>query len=111
MPRTFVLPDLGEGLTEAVIVRWLVQEGDTVAVDQPVVEVETNKAVVEVPSPSAGTIATLHRRPGEAVAVGMPLLSFATTETDAPDVDATSSRQIDVLVGFGPTSRSACSPG
>lgn len=106
VPRTFVLPDLGEGLTEAVIVRWLVQEGDTVAVDQPVVEVETNKAVVEVPSPSAGTIAALHRQPGEAVAVGTPLLSFVTTGADAPDADAPVGGQIDVLVGFGPTSRS-----
>jgi 2-oxoisovalerate dehydrogenase E2 component (dihydrolipoyl transacylase) len=102
MRRTFVLPDLGEGLTEAVIVRWLVQEGDAVAVDQPVVEVETNKAVVEVPSPSAGTIVALHGQPGEAVAVGAPLLSFVTTGADTPDTDASIDEQIDVLVGFGP---------
>ena len=49
----FKLPDLGEGLTEAEIVRWLVQVGDVVAVDQPVVEVETAKASVEVPAPTA----------------------------------------------------------
>ena len=55
MSNTFLLPDLGEGLTEADIVRWLVAEGDTVAVDQPMVEVETAKALVEVPSPYAGT--------------------------------------------------------
>ena len=62
--RDFLLPDLGEGLTEAEIVRWLVAEGDVVAVDQSVVEVETAKSLVEVPSPFAGRIVTLHGAPG-----------------------------------------------
>ena len=61
--QTFLLPDLGEGLTEAEIVRWLVAEGDAVAVDQAVVEVETAKSIVEVPSPYAGTGRDAARRP------------------------------------------------
>ncbi|MFI8102800.1 dihydrolipoamide acetyltransferase family protein [Streptomyces sp. NPDC086023] len=73
----FLLPDLGEGLTEAEVVRWLVAEGDAVAVDQPVVEVETAKATVEVPSPYAGRVATLHAAEGAVVEVGRPLISFA----------------------------------
>ncbi|MGM7666487.1 dihydrolipoamide acetyltransferase family protein [Microbacterium sp. A93] len=73
--RTFLLPDLGEGLTEADIVRWLVAAGDTVAVDQPIAEVETAKSLVEVPSPFAGTVATLHAEAGTTLEVGKPLLS------------------------------------
>lgn len=71
----FTLPDLGEGLTEAELVSWLVAEGDTVVVDQPVAEVETAKSVVEVPSRFAGTVAVLHGRPGEVLDVGAPFLS------------------------------------
>ncbi|WMY79268.1 dihydrolipoamide acetyltransferase family protein [Citricoccus sp. I39-566] len=73
--RTFLLPDLGEGLTEADIVRWLVAAGDTVAVDQPIAEVETAKSLVEVPCPFAGTVATLHAEAGTTLEVGLPLLS------------------------------------
>jgi len=68
----FLLPDLGEGLTEAEIVTWHVQAGDTVTVDQPIVEVETAKAVVEVPVPFAGRVTALHGQPGDVVAVGEP---------------------------------------
>ncbi|HVM20564.1 MAG TPA: biotin/lipoyl-containing protein, partial [Egibacteraceae bacterium] len=67
--KDFLLPDLGEGLTEGEIVSWLVSVGDTVEVDQPVAEVETAKAVVEVPSPFAGTVVALHGEPGEEVEV------------------------------------------
>ncbi|WP_394248310.1 dihydrolipoamide acetyltransferase family protein [Arthrobacter pityocampae] len=73
--QVFALPDLGEGLTEAELVSWLVAEGDTVAVDQPIAEVETAKSVVEVPSPFAGTVAVLHGRPGQVLDVGAPFLS------------------------------------
>jgi pyruvate dehydrogenase E2 component (dihydrolipoamide acetyltransferase) len=72
----FKLPDLGEGLPDAEIVSWHVAEGDHVVVDQPLVAVETAKAVVEIPSPQAGRIAQLLVRPGERVAVGSPLLLF-----------------------------------
>ena len=77
----FLLPDLGEGLTEAEIVTWHVQAGDTVTVDQPIVEVETAKAVVEVPVPFAGRVAALHGQPGDVVAVGQPLVTVDTVET------------------------------
>lgn len=72
----FNLPDLGEGLQEAEIVRWHVAIGDTVEVDDPLVAMETAKAVVEVPSPLAGRIAALHGKPGDTVAVGTPLVDF-----------------------------------
>jgi pyruvate dehydrogenase E2 component (dihydrolipoamide acetyltransferase) len=73
--RIFLLPDLGEGLTDASVVQWLVAEGDVVAVDQPVVEVETAKSVVEVPSPYAGRVSTLHAAEGETIDVGKPLIT------------------------------------
>jgi 2-oxoisovalerate dehydrogenase E2 component (dihydrolipoyl transacylase) len=73
---TFNLPDLGEGLQEAEIVSWHVAEGDHVVTDQPLVSVETEKAVVEIPSPQAGHIERLLARPGERMKVGAPLLTF-----------------------------------
>jgi len=72
----FALPDLGEGLREAEIVAWHVAEGDHVVVDQPLVSVETEKAVVEVPSPQAGRIAQLLAKPGDRVKVGAPIVVF-----------------------------------
>ena len=88
----FLLPDLGEGLTEAEIVTWHVQTGDTVTVDQPIAEVETAKAVVEVPVPFAGRVTALHGQPGDVVAVGEPLLTVDTAESG------------NVLVGYGTSS-------
>ncbi len=90
MPE-FRLPDLGEGLTDASIVEWLVSPGDTVRVDQPVVDVETAKARVEVPSPFAGVVSALHGEVGDTVAVGAPLVTI-----DEPSDDSGS-----VLVGYG----------
>ena len=78
----FLLPDLGEGLTEAEIVTWRVQAGDVVAVDQTVVEVETAKAVVEVPVPFAGRVTALHGEPGDVLAVGAPLITVAGADTE-----------------------------
>jgi pyruvate dehydrogenase E2 component (dihydrolipoamide acetyltransferase) len=72
----FNLPDLGEGLQEAEIVSWHVAEGDHVVADQPLVSVETEKAVVEIPSPKAGHVARLEAKVGARVKVGAPLLSF-----------------------------------
>ena len=74
--RVFALPDLGEGLDEGEIVSWLVTEGDEVTLNQPLVEVETAKATVEIPSPYAGRIAKLHGGAGDAVPVGAPLVTF-----------------------------------
>ncbi|WP_091122763.1 dihydrolipoamide acetyltransferase family protein [Nocardioides terrae] len=78
--QTFLLPDLGEGLTEAEIVRWFVTEGQEVAIDETIVEVETAKSIVEVPSPFAGIVVTLHAAEGESLAVGRPLLTVGATE-------------------------------
>ncbi|MYS74240.1 2-oxo acid dehydrogenase subunit E2, partial [Streptomyces sp. SID5926] len=73
----FKLPDLGEGLTEAEIVRWLVEVGDVVAVDQPVVEVETAKAMVEVPCPYGGVVTARFGEEGTELPVGAPLVTVA----------------------------------
>ncbi|KRE74485.1 dihydrolipoamide acetyltransferase family protein [Arthrobacter sp. Soil762] len=74
-PKVFLLPDLGEGLTEAELVNWLVSVGDEIRVDQPIAEVETAKSMVEVPSPYAGTVTVLHGEPGQTLDVGKPLIS------------------------------------
>ncbi|GAA1789771.1 2-oxo acid dehydrogenase subunit E2 [Pseudarthrobacter sulfonivorans] len=96
--QVFMLPDLGEGLTEAELINWLVAVGDEIRVDQPIAEVETAKSVVEVPSPYAGTVAQLHGEPGQTLDVGKPLISVArVASTDdaapapSPDGNAASS--------------------
>lgn len=94
----FLLPDLGEGLTEAAIVDWRVKVGDTVAVDQVVVEVETAKAAVEVPVPFAGVVSALHGEPGQLLPVGAPLLSVGGFAE--PGV-TTSAGSGNVLIGYG----------
>jgi 2-oxoisovalerate dehydrogenase E2 component (dihydrolipoyl transacylase) len=85
--RVFALPDLGEGLEEGEIVSWLVAEGDEVELNQPLVEVETAKATVEIPSPFAGTVTKLHAGAGDAVAVGAPLVTFGETMPGAREGD------------------------
>ncbi|MAP64843.1 MAG: dihydrolipoamide acyltransferase [Microbacterium sp.] len=91
MTRQFLLPDLGEGLPEAEIVQWHVAEGDTVTLNQTLAEVETAKAVVEIPSPFAGVVRTLHAREGELVEVGAPLVSVdPQTGSETPSGDDTS---------------------
>lgn len=98
--REFVLPDLGEGLTEAEIVRWLVRVGEVVAVDQPVVEVETAKAVVEVPCPYGGVVTARFGEEGEELGVGRPLLTVAVgASEDSPS--GSDSGSGNVLVGYG----------
>src|SRR5437899_5230202 len=82
MARAFVLPDLGEGLTEAEIRQVLVREGDVVREDAPLLEVETDKATVEIPSPMAGRVEKIHVQPGQTVKVGQVLVEFA--EAGAP---------------------------
>ncbi len=84
--RVFTMPDLGEGLEEGEIVAWLVEVGDTVALNQPLVEVETAKAAVEIPSPFAGVVTELHGAPGGSIPVGAPLVTFDGGEAPAPDV-------------------------
>ena len=75
--REFKLPDLGEGLTDGEVVRWLVAEGDAITLNQPIVEIETAKAVVEIPAPYAGTVVKLHAGEGS-LEVGAPLISVDT---------------------------------
>jgi pyruvate dehydrogenase E2 component (dihydrolipoamide acetyltransferase) len=98
MSKVFRLPDLGEGLTEAALIRWLVAPGDTVRVDQPIAEVETAKSVVELPSPFAGTVEALHGAEGDTLQVGAPLLEVAEEE------GATGSGN--VLIGYGTSGHS-----
>jgi pyruvate dehydrogenase E2 component (dihydrolipoamide acetyltransferase) len=76
----FLLPDLGEGLSEAEVIAWHVKPGDQVKVDQVIVEVETAKAVVEVPVPFAGVVTTLHAAPGTVVSVGEPLITVTADD-------------------------------
>jgi 2-oxoisovalerate dehydrogenase E2 component (dihydrolipoyl transacylase) len=106
MPKVleFKLPDLGEGLTEAEIVRWLVAVGDVVAVDQPVVEVETAKAMVEVPCPYGGVVTARFGEEGTELPVGAPLLTVAVGpvhEEDAVEEVESSEYSGNVLVGYG----------
>jgi pyruvate dehydrogenase E2 component (dihydrolipoamide acetyltransferase) len=88
MAREFRLPDIGEGLTEAEIVRWLVAVGESVEADQPIVEVETDKAVVEIPSPFAGVVLSHGGAEGDVIEVGEVLVTIGEpgeAETPAPD--------------------------
>jgi pyruvate dehydrogenase E2 component (dihydrolipoamide acetyltransferase) len=87
----FKLPDLGEGLTEAEIVRWLVSVGDVVAIDQPVVEVETAKAMVEVPCPYGGVVTARFGDEGTELPVGAPLITVAVGAVEATGADGSAS--------------------
>ncbi|MFD8407404.1 dihydrolipoamide acetyltransferase family protein [Streptomyces anulatus] len=91
----FKLPDLGEGLTEAEIVRWLVEVGDVVAIDQPVVEVETAKAMVEVPCPYGGVVTARFGEEGTELPVGAPLLTVAVGAPEGLDLSGASPSSAD----------------
>ena len=88
MGREFRLPDIGEGLTEAEIVRWLVAEGESVKADQPIVEVETDKAVVEIPSPYAGVVERHGGAEGETLEVGSILVVISDANDMSQDQSA-----------------------
>ncbi|WP_104081836.1 dihydrolipoamide acetyltransferase family protein [Cryobacterium sp. Y11] len=127
MSREFLLPDLGEGLTEAEIVAWLVAPGDTIVIDQAVVEVESAKSIVELPSPYGGVVASLFGEPGQVIHAGQVLLTVVDSTADvaasaaptgsagsadaavsAPDTasiaaSATAEGSGAVLVGYGTT--------
>ncbi len=83
-PNIFILPDLGEGLEEAELIKWTVKEGDTVGELEVIAEMETDKALVEVPSPRAGTIKTLHGNDGDTIKVGAPFVTYEGGPDDAP---------------------------
>ncbi|MEV4666623.1 dihydrolipoamide acetyltransferase family protein [Microbacterium sp. LWO12-1.2] len=110
--HVFRLPDLGEGLTEAGLVQWLVAVGDTIATDQPIAEVETAKSVVELPSPFAGIVTALHGEAGDTIDVGAPVLEVADaapTSTAQNEVEHEAYREEEragsgnVLIGYGTT--------
>ena len=122
MTIDFRLPDLGEGLPEAELVHWLVAEGDTVALNQTIAEVETAKAIVELPSPHAGVVTSLHAAAGDVVEVGAVLISFdiAGEEPTAPGAEPASragaepsaeeNRAQPNLVGYGAAPRGSARP-
>ncbi|HKV85539.1 MAG TPA: dihydrolipoamide acetyltransferase family protein [Ktedonobacterales bacterium] len=97
----FLLPDLGEGLEEAQVVQWLVQVGDAVTLNQPICQVETAKALVDIPSPFAGTVTALHAQPGDTVPVGTPLLTIADAAATSGNGSAEDGGHGPVLVGYG----------
>jgi pyruvate dehydrogenase E2 component (dihydrolipoamide acetyltransferase) len=109
--QTFLLPDVGEGLTEAEIVSWRVAPGDAVAVNDVLVEIETAKSLVELPSPFAGVVGDLLAGEGETVAVGAPIITIASADASAPPATAGQSEHGEpheaaagegaVLVGYG----------
>ncbi|MET4589340.1 dihydrolipoamide acetyltransferase family protein [Arthrobacter sp. 754] len=107
--QVFLLPDLGEGLTEAELLNWLVAVGDEIRVDQPIAEVETAKSVVEVPSPYAGTVTVLHGEPGQTLEVGKPFISVAPVGAPVPAAEAAADTYREeekagsgnVLIGYG----------
>ncbi|MGZ9932177.1 dihydrolipoamide acetyltransferase family protein [Streptomyces sp. NC-S4] len=110
MPQVmeFKLPDLGEGLTEAEIVRWLVAVGDVVAIDQPVVEVETAKAMVEVPCPYGGVVTARFGEEGTELPVGAPLITVAVGASSLPEAPAAQAAEAEgagnvprPLIGYG----------
>jgi 2-oxoisovalerate dehydrogenase E2 component (dihydrolipoyl transacylase) len=80
----FLLPDVGEGLTEAEIVSWKVKTGDVVEVNQVLVEIETAKSLVELPSPFAGTVSAILVAEGDTVDVGTPIITVGTSSAKAP---------------------------
>ncbi|MFJ2158782.1 dihydrolipoamide acetyltransferase family protein [Streptomyces sp. NPDC087856] len=104
-PQQFLLPDVGEGLTEAEILAWSVRPGDIVEVNQIIVEVETAKAAVELPSPYAGVVSALHAEVGDLLPVGRPLITIDTDapgEPDGPTGVRPEPQQAELLVGYGP---------
>src|SRR3954469_12534085 len=88
-PNDFCLPDVGEGLEEAELIEWCVHVGDRVAENDTLAKMETAKALVEVPSPRAGVIATLHGKAGQCVKVGAPLVTYREESVAAksPEVE------------------------
>ena len=107
--KQFLLPDPGEGLVEAEIVSWRVQPGDQVAINDVVVEVETSKSIVELPSPYAGTVKELLVPEGQLVEVGTPIISIddGTAASDPPADQDQDGERVANLVGYGPKASSS----
>lgn len=126
--RVFRLPDLGEGLTEAGLVQWLVAVGDTIVTDQAIAEVETAKSIVELPSPFAGVVTALHGEPGETIDVGAPVLEVSEAAIPASEAESAGHSTSDavehrayreeeragsgnVLIGYGTAERATSGRG
>ena len=108
MSRPFVLPDLGEGLTEAEIKAVLVHEGDVIQEDAPLLEVETDKAQVEIPSPMSGRVEKIHVQPGQTVKVGAVLVTFADADGGAaPGVAAAVTVKVAAVAPIAPAAAKA----
>ncbi|MGD9430865.1 dihydrolipoamide acetyltransferase family protein [Arthrobacter russicus] len=108
--QVFLLPDLGEGLTEAELVRWLVSVGDNLVVDQPIAEVETAKSLVEIPSPFAGVVAVLHGEAGQLMDVGKPFLTVDGPDAADPHEGYREEERAgsgNVLIGYGTSGHTA----
>lgn len=114
MIKQFLLPDVGEGLTEAEIVRWLVAVGDVIEVNDPIVEIETAKSIVELPSPFAGKVTGILSKEGEMIVVGTAIIEVEVSGADVPSVSENDVAEISgvenkeespgaVLVGYGTT--------
>ncbi len=108
----FRLPDVGEGLIEADVVEWKVAEGDVVSLNQPLVDIETAKATVELPSPFAGRVVILHGGVGDTMTVGEPLVTIEVGESDlrVHESDAhegVNERREPVLIGYGVSNEDA----
>jgi pyruvate dehydrogenase E2 component (dihydrolipoamide acetyltransferase) len=108
MAKQFRFPDVGEGITEGEIVRWTVQEGDVVKVDQTLGEIETDKAVVEMPSPFAGTVLKLHFKPKDIIKVGQVLVTIG--EKGEPVVEAPAGMPVPKEAGAQAAVRTAALP-
>jgi 2-oxoisovalerate dehydrogenase E2 component (dihydrolipoyl transacylase) len=102
--KEFPLPDLGEGLVEGEILKWLVSVGDTIELNQPIVEVETAKAAVEIPAKWAGKVIAIHCDEGTTVEVGAPII---TIDTDPDAGEPAEAARTPVLVGYGPRTAAA----
>ena len=111
MPSSFRLPDLGEGLTEGEVARWLVSEGQAIAEDDPLVEIQTDKATVEIPSPYAGTVLRILVAEGEVAPVGTELVVIGEPGEleSAPDDPSQPDRQRDATPATGERRRTASS--
>jgi pyruvate dehydrogenase E2 component (dihydrolipoyllysine-residue acetyltransferase) len=111
MSRPFVLPDLGEGLTEAEIVQVLVREGDVIAEDAPLLEVETDKATVEIPSPMSGRVEKIHVEPHQTVKVGQVLVTFGDAAAGAAPTGKQAADPLDPTRTRAPEPRTAVRDG
>src|SRR5204863_3356857 len=102
MAYEFKLPDLGEGLTEGEVARWLVEEGQEIAEDDPLVEIQTDKTTVEIPSPAAGKVARILVAEGDVVAVGTVLVVIGEDGAEPSAAEPPADRPKETRQGTGP---------